>query len=80
MNKAVAEIIGWYGMVATLLAYALVTTEILPPSNLFYLLLNITGALGLTVIAFFDKSTQLLLLNGTWALIALWGIYHYFTV
>lgn len=47
MNKNfIDEIIGWYGMVAILLAYGLVSFGYLSASGLFYQVLNFTGAGG----------------------------------
>jgi len=79
MNKALAEVFGWYGSIAILLAYTLATLGTLATDNIIYLLLNITGAAGLAYISFFDKSLQPALLNLVWCSIALWGIYQYFS-
>jgi len=47
LNKnSIEEIIGWYGMAAILLAYALVSFSFLSASNIIYQLLNFTGAGG----------------------------------
>lgn len=47
MNKNfIDEIIGWYGMAAILLAYGLVSFNVLSASGIFYQVLNFTGAGG----------------------------------
>lgn len=47
MNKnLIDEVVGWYGMAAILSAYALVSFNFLPASNIIYQLLNFTGAGG----------------------------------
>lgn len=40
------EIIGWYGMAAILLAYSLVSFNLLSASDIIYQILNFTGAGG----------------------------------
>jgi len=47
MNKNfIDEIIGWYGMVAILAAYFLVSFNFLSSAGVFYQVLNFTGAGG----------------------------------
>lgn len=57
------EWFGWYGVVAILLAYVLVTFEMLTPSGTAYQLLNATGALGVLLDAYTDKNYQPFVLN-----------------
>lgn len=45
-RESIDEIIGWYGMGAILLAYALVSFNFLSVSSTIYQLLNFTGAAG----------------------------------
>ncbi|MBU2566397.1 hypothetical protein KKG46_02455 [Patescibacteria group bacterium] len=64
------EIIGWYGTIAIVTAFALVSFEIIKPTTLFYLLLNITGSIGIIYISFKKKTYQPGVLNIIWAFIA----------
>jgi len=64
------EIIGWYGMLATLVAYFLVSYALIKPRILFQML-NFTGAFGLGVIALEKKAYPVLALDIIWMGIAL---------
>jgi len=66
-----AEIAGWYGTAAIVLAYALVSFDVVSAESTAYQLLNLTGALGIVVIAAVKGVRQPLLLNIFWAVIAL---------
>lgn len=66
--------IGWYGVVATVLAYALVSALILPPTSLIYQGLNFTGAAGVTLETWVRRDYQPFWLNLIWAVIALAAI------
>ncbi|HXE10334.1 MAG TPA: hypothetical protein VN554_02810 [Verrucomicrobiae bacterium] len=66
-----AEIAGWYGTAAIVLAYVLVSFNILPAGGGAYQVLNLTGALGIVAIAAVRKIRQPLLLNLFWVAIAL---------
>jgi hypothetical protein len=70
-HKKVAEILGWYGAVAIVSAYALVSLEIIESKGWLYQILNLTGALGIMVIAIAKKDRQPAVLNIFWAAIAL---------
>jgi hypothetical protein len=69
-SRAWAEIAGWYGTAAIVLAYILVSFDILPAGGGSYQLLNLTGALGIIAISAVKKVRQPLLLNLFWAGIA----------
>ena len=72
MNKnSFLETFGWYGAVVTLLAYALISEGFFGANNIWYQLLNFTGAIGLTVVASYKKDYPLIVLNAIWAIIAL---------
>jgi hypothetical protein len=73
MNKAVS-IIGWYGVVATILAYVLVSFSIESPTGIVYQLLNLTGAVGVTIETWVRRDYQPFWLNLIWSLIALVAI------
>lgn len=65
-----AEIAGWYGAIAILAGYALVTFDIVKGDSLVFQLLNLTGALGVLIIALYKKVGQSVILNVFWAAIA----------
>lgn len=66
--------LGWYGVAATILAYILVSFLILPPTSVWYQLLNLTGALGVTIETYYRKDYQPFWLNLIWSGIALIAI------
>ena len=70
-QKVIANIIGWYGTVAILIAYALVNFNFMLTSSIVYILLNLTGAFGIICISFKDKAYQPGVLNIAWAVVAL---------
>ncbi|HPN14950.1 MAG TPA: hypothetical protein PLF71_02435 [bacterium] len=63
------EAVGWYGTVVIVGAFALVSLELLAPTSLWYLILNLTGSLGIVFISFKKKAFQPGVLNAIWALI-----------
>lgn len=72
-NRAV-EWLGWYGVVATIFAYVLVSFSVLAPTSLIYQALNFTGAVGVTIETWMHRDYQPFWLNLVWALIALAAI------
>jgi len=66
--------IGWYGVLAILLAYLLISFNVLASKSLGYQLLNLTGAGGIIIEAMSKKDTQPVVLNVVWAIIALLAI------
>ena len=69
-KKIIDEIIGWYGTVAIVLAYALLSFRVINSTNLLYQILNGTGAIGIVYISFKKKAYQPGVLNMIWAIIA----------
>ncbi len=65
------ELFGWYGVVAILLAYVLVSFNVIPAQSSAYQLLNLTGALGIALEAGIKKDFAPVVLNAFWFLIAL---------
>lgn len=66
--------IGWFGAIATLTAYFLVSFEIVSPKDLRYQILNLTGAIGLGIICYYKKTYQPMTVNIIWGFIALLAI------
>ncbi|MEK7623899.1 MAG: hypothetical protein AAB408_04520 [Patescibacteria group bacterium] len=62
---------GWYGTVAILLAYALVSFHLISAESVWYQLLNFTGALGIVAVSWPKQAYQPAVLNIIWAVIAL---------
>lgn len=63
------ELLGWYGMLALIGAYFLVSFGIIDAEELAFQLLNLTGGVALVIFAVSKKATQLAILNIFWALI-----------
>lgn len=71
MNKKLASFLGWYGLVAVVGAYILVSFSVVNGTNLVYQLLNLTGSIGITIETYYKKDYQPFWLNLIWAIIAL---------
>lgn len=74
--KKLIELFGWYGTVAIVAAYALVSFSVLQPTDITYQLLNGTGALGLMLVSFRKQAYQPGVLNIVWTLIAIVAIFN----
>lgn len=75
MNKNFwLEALGWYGTVAIIAAYGLVSFAIIPPSSVWFQLLNATGAIGIIVVSYRKRVMQSVWLNAFWLAIALFAI------
>lgn len=68
------EVSGWYGVIVILLAYTLNSFGVIDADSLIYQLLNLTGALGIILIAWHKKDTQPAVLNIVWLFVALVAI------
>ena len=68
------QVISVLGALAILGAYAANLFGWVTPSNLSYSVANFLGSAVLTVIAVIDQQMGFILLEGTWALVSLWGI------
>lgn len=64
------EIFGWYGALAIMSAYALVSFSFLEAESYFYQILNATGALGIVAVSFYKRAYPPGVLNSVWFLIA----------
>ena len=67
------QLISVLGALAILAAYAANLSGWIQPSNLWYSVANLLGSAVLTVVAV-DRQLSFILLEGTWALVSLWGI------
>ena len=71
MKHKAENYFGWYGVIAILVAYILVSTDIVIAHSIIYQALNLSGALGIIFEALSKKDVQPAVLNGVWAFIAL---------
>jgi hypothetical protein len=71
----VLQVISVLGALAILAAYAANLIGWIQPSNLWYSVANFLGSAVLTVVAVVDRQLGFILLEVTWALVSLWGIY-----
>jgi hypothetical protein len=71
LNKeTIIEAMGWYGAVAIIIAYLLVSFGFIAPDGATYQLLNFSGAIGIIIVSYIKKVMQPVVLNIFWALIA----------
>lgn len=68
------EAAGWYGMFALIVAYGLVSFAVIKGDGIEYQLLNLTGGIGLIVVAASKHVVQSVLLNIFWAAIGIIAI------
>jgi hypothetical protein len=74
MRKFLIEVVGWYGVAAVLTAYILTTLAIIDSESLWFIFLNLSGALSLMVVSYYKKTMQTLVLNLVWAIVAIIGL------
>ncbi len=70
-KKTWKEIVGWYGVIAILSAYALATFMVIPANGFWHQMLNLTGSIGVLVVAISKKDYQPIVLNAIWGFVAL---------
>ncbi|MDQ3126104.1 MAG: hypothetical protein M3Q74_10950 [Pseudomonadota bacterium] len=68
------DIVGVVGVLCILIAYAGATAKKLDPAKAPALLLNLTGALLILVSLYFDFNLSAVLMEGAWALVAVFGL------
>jgi hypothetical protein len=73
-RKVLLEAAGWYGLVATISAYGLISAGIVNSASIFYHLLNLTGALTLAVTVWRKRAWPLVVLNLVWMAIAVFAL------
>jgi hypothetical protein len=71
MKEIITEGLGWYGVVAILGAYPLLSFGYIASTSLVYQFLNLSGATGVAIDAYVDRNVQPMVLNVVWALVAL---------
>ena len=70
MNKTFINILGWYGTLAIVIAYVLVSFSFILPNSMLFQVLNGTGAIGIVIISLYKKAYQPAVLNIIWTLVA----------
>jgi hypothetical protein len=73
-HHRIADLAGWYGLVAIVTAYLLVSIEVLDGRSVAYQLMNLTGALALIWVYWTRAVFQGLVLNVFWGAIAIVGL------
>ncbi len=68
------EIAGWYGAIALIVAYFLVSFGLVQAEGIVYQLLNLSGGLGLIIVAAAKNVPQSVVLNIFWAMIGIISI------
>ncbi|PIZ96672.1 MAG: hypothetical protein COX80_00705 [Candidatus Magasanikbacteria bacterium CG_4_10_14_0_2_um_filter_33_14] len=71
MKNFVATISGWYGTLAMLLAYILISFDVLSPHSFLYQLMNVTAAISLVYYSTMRKDFPMSVLNVFWAFVAI---------
>lgn len=74
MKRLFIETLGWYGALAIITAYCLVSFEVIQPTGIAFQLLNLTGAFGLIISTYVKKDWQVLALNVFWLGIAAFAL------
>jgi hypothetical protein len=69
-KKVFFNLLGWYGILAILAAYVLLNLSFFDAKNIFYQLLNFTGALAIVFSSLRKKDYPPVVLNLIWALVA----------
>ena len=78
MKAFIANDLGWYGAVAILLAFGLVSFDLITPNSYTYQLLNLTGSAGILINAKRKKDFPAAALNACWIIIALIALIRLF--
>lgn len=79
-NTIIEELIGWYGAIAIVVSYALLSFGVLSGDAFWYHFWNGTGAICIVYISLKRKNYQPAVLNIVWTIIALFGILKSFNL
>ncbi|HYE22972.1 MAG TPA: hypothetical protein VEA92_00795 [Candidatus Paceibacterota bacterium] len=71
------EYLGWYGAIAIVTAYGLYAFGVWEADNIWYHLLNLTGATGIIVVSIYKKAWQPAVVNVMWVALAAYALYVY---
>lgn len=74
MFISLVDLAGWIGAVFVLSAYLGIISKRLKTNSLLYLFLNLFGAIGILINAFYYRAFPSAILNVAWGVIALYGI------
>ena len=74
MRISAINVLGWYGVVAIVVGYGLITLHVFTVDSWLYLLLNLTGSAGILVEAWTKRDYQPVALNLIRIMVALIGI------
>lgn len=74
MKSKIISVAGWYGVCAILIAYALISFSVISSKSYTYQLLNLSGAVGIVLVAWSKKDRQPAVLNAVWAAVAILAI------
>lgn len=69
-RKTIMGILGWYGALATLTAFALISLDLIGAGGPCYILLNLTGGVALTVFTYSRRVRPSMVVNAVWSLAA----------
>ncbi len=69
-KKLFPEIVGWYGMLAIMIAYGCVSFHVFTPDQSLYQILNGTGGVGIVINSLSRRAYPPAALNFIWTIIA----------
>lgn len=74
MTISKTDLAGWYGAIAIVLAYTLTSFHSIAAGGWIYLLLNLTGSVGLLWISLIKRVWQNVSINAVWLVVAAVGL------
>ena len=80
ISESLTEFFGWYGVVAILVAYALVSFNYIGAQSFLFQILNLSGSAGIAVDALKNKDRPAAVLNIIYALIGVIAIIRIFNL